>query len=220
MPYEARPLLEALRRAEQLPIMDTEVETPFLDDLELEENETLHLPPTPSQLAIDEGYDFKEAWQAQERAMNENEEDEKVYQRIKQPPPKHHSRRLSKDKQTPQQQPVAESSTSVQPEPMERTSSSEYSAAEEEPVPRIPTPPSRASLDKSRSQTPQDPSQRPVLPPRRRPVPPPPTQVMSNSSSPSEGKAAEAAKDAPPPPGTPPPSYPQGEQSDTNENLR
>lgn len=243
MPYEARPLLEALRQAEQLPVMDNEViETPDLDSLDLEENETLHLPPTPSQMAMDENMDFKEAWQAQDRQELENEEDEKVYQRTMAPPPKHHSRKLSKEKASTsastsaRQSPVPGPSASTgQPEPLDRSSSSEYSAekassaaTEEEDASayKIPTPP-RASQETSRPQTPQESASKPALPPRRRPVPPPPTQQQQTAASPSVGspsgspkpessprtstdKAAEAAKDAMPDPSTtqaPPPTY-------------
>jgi hypothetical protein len=63
IPYEAKPLHDAIAAAEDLsddPAADELEGVPIPEDLELEENETLHLPPTPSQLSAFETMTFKE----------------------------------------------------------------------------------------------------------------------------------------------------------------
>lgn len=52
-----------------------------VDGLDLDENETLHLPPTPAQLAMEEGVTFQESWALQEAEAAKNPDDELVYKR-------------------------------------------------------------------------------------------------------------------------------------------
>lgn len=190
MPYEARPLLEALRHAEQLPFSDPTPETPFLDDLELDEGETLHLPPTPTQMAMDEGVDFKQAWHAQDRAV-QDEEDERIYRRAE-PPPLHHARKTHLS---------AGAQKSVPPKPGSGSGSGSAQGSGPgtpmfEDDPRIETPP-LASGSTAPMEAP------PPIPPRRRPVPPPPqprpepaSQEMSKEEEARSERKEDGAEEA------------------------
>lgn len=94
MPYEAKPLHQALEDAENRSdtyAMNADeingVEVP--DDFELEEGETLRLPPTPDMLSQEEGMDFREAWERQQQeeqrlSLEEkraHDDDEKIFPR-------------------------------------------------------------------------------------------------------------------------------------------
>lgn len=197
-PYEARPLVEALKKAEQLPFQTEEAID--LDSLELDEDETLHLPPTPSQMAMDESVGFKEAWESQDRPDHDDDESERVFLRQMGPPPKHKSRQ-SRDLKSSAAGP---SDSSEQHEQADVKSEIPAALPTEEEQTRIPTPPTVGS----RAGTPDPSGPPPPLPRRRRPVPPPPaSQQGSRAATPDFSRdSTDSAR--------PPPTYPQQEKTE------